>query len=497
MKLTAGQRYNETGSLEILPGYDVVVAGGGTAGVVAALAAARDGARVLLIERGACLGGMLTTGNAGITMCTKFSGRPEERIRDQETLKTNPKEIQIVGGIVREITEKLLATGIGVGNEGTFGRYVFTSPEDFKHLLLQMMAEAGVQLRLHTWIASVIREGNVIHGVIVESKSGRQVIPAGYFIDATGDGDVAARAGVPYTVGVTEQDVCAKHAKIGEMQNAGVMFRVGNVNLERVFAYLEENPKYYIAQHFAQFTLAEAKARFRKNEMAAINILTDSTPGRFQVYNLPTPGVVTLCCPQIKGIDGCNADDLTRSELIMSDMLDRWMRTIKKIPGFDQSFLLQAPEMGIRETRHIQGEYLLELMDIYGQKHFDDCIGFGSHPIDTHPRPDWLKDPETAYPPRWYFQIPFRSLIAKDVDNLLVAGRCISATHEAFGCIRPTVQCMITGEAAGIAAAMCAEQGKPVRDLDLKLLRKKLIEKEIIHETQQDAEPCIRQPVTA
>ena len=474
--LQSGKEYVSEVRAEVLDAVDIVVAGGGTAGVVAALAAAHQGVRVLLIERNACLGGMLTTGNAGITMYTKFSGRGEDRLRDQVELKTSPKEIQIVGGIVREITERLLSTGVGIGNEGTFGRYVFTSPEDFKRLLLQMMTEAGVELKLHCWITDVIRENNVIEGVVIESKSGRQIIPARYFIDATGDGDVAARAGVPYTVGVTEKDICAKQATIGEMQNVGVMFRIGNVDLERVFSYLEENPQYYLAQPFAQFTLAEAKERFRKNEMATIDIKTDGTPAWFQVYNLPTPGVVTLCCPQIKGIDGCNVDDITRAEVIMADMLERWMNAIKNIPGFDESFLLQVPEMGIRETRHIQGEHLLDMMDIYEQRNFDDCIGFGSHPIDTHPRPDWLKDPVTSYPPRWYFQIPFRSLIAQAVENLLVAGRCISATHEASGCIRPTVQCMVTGEAAGVAAAICVRENLPLRKLDIVNLRKKLKE---------------------
>ena len=460
---------------EILEEVDVIVAGGGTAGVVAALAAARNGAKTMLVERGACLGGMLTTGNAGLTMYTKFSGSPELRVKDQEDLKNNPEDIQIVGGIVKEITENLLARGIGIGNEGTFGRYVFTSPEEFKSMLFQMMTDAGVKLRLHSLVTDVICEDNLIKGIVLESKSGRQILPAKLFIDATGDGDIAARAGVPYTVGVTEQDICAKQANIGEMHNVGVMFRVGNVDLDKVFSYLEANPENYIAQHFAQLTLAEAKERFQKNEMATINILTNGTPAQFQVYNLPTPGVVTLCCPQIKGIDGCNVEHITRAEVMMADMLERWMKTIKKIPGFENSFLLQVPEMGIRETRHIQCDYVLEIMDIYKQKSFEDCIGFGSHPVDIHPRPDWLEDPATAYPPRWYFEIPFRSLIAKGFANLLIAGRCISATHEASGCIRPTVQCMITGEAAGTAAAMCINNNKSIRKLEYRSLRNGLI----------------------
>ena len=115
-------------------------------------------------------------------------------------------------------------------------------------------------------------------------------------------------------------------------------------------------------------------------------------------------------------------------------------------------------------------------MDIYEQKKFEDCIGFGAHPIDTHPRPEWLNDPETSYPPRWFFEIPFRSLIVRKLDNLLVAGRCISATHEAFGCIRPTVQCMVIGEAAGTAAAMAAKEDTPLRKLSFAELRTRLKE---------------------
>ena len=251
--------------------------------------------------------------------------------------------------------------------------------------------------------------------------------------------------------------------------------------MERTFSWLEENPENFREQPFAGFTLMEAKERFEKSEMAVINIVRkNETVAGFQVYNLPTEGVVTLCCPSVKNMDGCNVEDLTKAEIVMADMLKRWMESIHKVPGFEKAFLLQVPEMGVRETRHIQGDYLLELMDIYHQKKFEDCIGLGSHPIDTRPRPEWLNDPETAYPSRWCFQIPFRSLIAKTIKNLLIAGRCISATHEAFGCIRPTVQCMITGEAAGTAAAMCVKQNVKPRNLNTDELRKALKEQGVV-----------------
>lgn len=482
---------------EVLPEADVVVAGGGTAGVVAALAAARNGARTVLVERYGHLGGMLTHGNAGITMFTKFSGKPEEHEADLEALKDHPEELHIAGGITMEIAERLLAEGIGIGNSGTVGSYIFTSSEDFKCMLFKMMKDAGVRLRLHSMVVDVVKDDGKITGIVLESKSGRQVLPAKQFIDTSGDGDVAARAGVPYTVGVTEQDVCASQAKIGEMHPVGVMFKAGNVDLKRTFDWLSEHPEHYKKQPFARFTFEEARERLKENEMATIDVIRDGeVPARFQIYNLPTPGVVTLCCPQIKNMDGCDVEELTRAEEIMSSMLGRWFDSIKKVPGFENSYLLQIPEMGVRETRHIQGEYILNLMDIYEQKDFEDCIGLGSHPIDTRPRPEWLNDPETSYPPRWYFQIPFRSLIAQRYENLLIAGRCISATHEAFGCIRPTVQCMITGEAAGTAAAMCVRDNINVRELDYRSLRNTLTEQGVKCLNNQGEESCLQESVT-
>jgi len=466
--------------IEVLPEVDVVIAGGGTAGVVAAIAAARGGANVTLIERYGYLGGMITAGNAGLTMYTKFSGNPDEHNKDQKALATNPRDVQIAGGIVREITERLIEGNIGLGSSGTFGSYVFTSSEDFKRMLLQMMKEENLKLRLHTWAVDVIQEENTIKGVVIESKSGRQFVPAKQFIDATGDGDLAARSGVPYTIGVTEDDVCAKASKIGKMQNVGVMFKMGNVDLKATYEWLTKSPEHFKMQSFARFSLEEAKERFEKGEMSTIMVRNDKVPQCFQVYNQPDEGVVTLCCPQIKDIDGCDAEQLTRAEVIMADMLGRWIENIKELPGFEKSFLLDCPEMGVRETRHIQCDYVLNLMDIYEGREFEDSIGLGSHPIDTRPRPEWLDDPETAYPPRWSFKIPYRCMIAKNKENLLIAGRCVSATHEAFGCIRPTVQCMIIGEAAGTAAALCIKEDVTPRTLDTNLLQKTLKDSGVI-----------------
>ena len=467
-----GDSITTTLETKVVDAADVLVAGGGTAGCLAALAAARNGADVLLVERYGYLGGMMTAGNAGLTMWMKFSGDAAQHEEDQRALGQKPADVQIAGGITREVADRLIETGAGLGSASQAGSYVFTSSEDLKRLLFEMMREAGVRLRLHSWIADVLVEDGTVQGLALESKSGRQAVLGEQVIDTTGDGDVCARAGVPFHLGVTPEDVCAREgaAEVGEMQPMGVMFKAGNVDLERCLEWLAENPDRFVMQPFARITLDEARERFDRGEMSTWVVRGNGAPATFQVYYLPTASVVTLCCPRFIG-DGTSVEDLTRSEVAMAETVHEWMGGIRELPGFEQAFLLDCPTIGVRETRHIRGEYLLNIDDIFHQVEFPDSIGRGSHPIDTRPRPEWLNDPATAYPPRWYFHIPFRSLLPKGTTNLLVAGRCISATHEASGCIRSTVQCMITGEAAGTAAALCVRDGTDPRSLPTERLR--------------------------
>ncbi|MBU0715808.1 MAG: FAD-dependent oxidoreductase, partial [Verrucomicrobia bacterium] len=452
---------------------DVVVAGGGTAGVVAALAAARNGAKTLLIERYGFLGGMMTAGNAGLTKYVVHSTDPSDYAKVLGRLADHPSDVQIVGGIPMEITNELLKSGAGIGTDRTAGSYVFTSSEDFKYQLLTLLQRAGVKLLLHSWIVDVLKEGNTIKSVIVENKSGRQALLGKIIIDATGDGDVAARAGAPFTICKISAKASSKSSSLSAM---GVMFKVGNVNLLQLFEYLKTNPDRFQIQRCALLSLADAFKKLTNGEMMTINIKTDFSPYFFQVYNLPMEGVVTLCCPCYHG-DGTSAADLTRAEIAVRDIVQRWCQKIRKIPGFYKMYLLDCPQIGVRETRLIQGEYVLTIEDIFNTREFEDSIGRGAHPVDA-PVPASIKN--HPLPPRWSFSIPYRSLVAKNVDNLLLAGRCISVTHEAFGCTRGTVQCMITGEAAGTAATLCLRDKVKPKDLNIKKLRKKLFEQKVV-----------------
>jgi len=470
--LKVGESFVRKVKTEIIAEADVLVAGGGTAGVVAALAAARNGAKTLLVERYGFLGGMMTAGNAGLTKYVVHSTEHADYGKVLKKLADRPSEVQIVGGIPMEITNELMKIGAGIGTEGTAGSYVFTSSEDFKWLLLAMLKKAGVKLLLHSWIVDVTKEKDVIKGIVVENKSGRQAILGKVFVDATGDGDVAARAGAPFEIC---QVANKSNNKTSSLSAMGVMFRVGNVKLTKLFEHLKANPEIFQIQRCALLSLEEAFGKLKKGEMMTINVKTGFSPYFFQVYNLPMEGAVTLCCPCCHG-DGTSVADLTRAEMVIGEMVHAWCKKIRKIPGFEKMYLLDCPQIGVRETRLIRGEYVLTIDDIFDMREFEDGIGRGAHPVDA-PVPKPLKDRPLR---RWSFSIPYRSLVVKGIDNLLVAGRCISVTHEAFGCTRGTAQCMITGEAAGTAAALCLKDRVRPRKLSVEKLRKKLLEQKVI-----------------
>jgi len=256
-----------------------------------------------------------------------------------------------------------------------------------------------------------------------------------------GGGTAGVIAAIAAARGGAKVRLVERHHFLGGMMtggNAGLtLFTVYDENEEeyrKIISQLGDNPQ---AVHDS----------FSRGEMATFELKVDSMA--HHVYSSPLPGVVTLGCPCASG-SGLDVNDLTEGQFAM---FKRVIMLREGLPGFEESYLIELPEIGVRETRHIQGDHVLTVEDILARTVYADSIGRGSHPIDAGRLPAHLK--QAATEDHWYFNIPYRSLIVCGLDNLLFAGRCISATHEASGCTRPTVQCMITGQAAGTAAALC------------------------------------------
>jgi len=402
--------------------YDVVVAGGGTAGVAAAIAAARNGADTLLIEKYGFLGGTMTAGLVNPFMTFHAGNR------------------QIIKGIFQEIIDHLKDMG------GYDEKTKAFDNEAMKLVLDQMVKEAGVRLLLHTYVTDVIlTKMNKVRGVEIYNKSGRQVVLGKVTVDATGDGDVAVMAGAPYEKGRRED---------GLTQPMTLNFRVGGVDVERM------PPRDEINKLFE-----EAKA---KGELSIPreNILYFPTTRKSEIHFNTT---------RIVMVDGTKAEDLTYAETEGRRQMVELMKFLKeKVPGFENAYLLtSAFQVGVRETRRIIGEYILTEEDIVKARKFKDTIAKGSYPIDIHnPKGEGtvIKRP----PPGESYDIPYRCIVPKKVDNLLVAGRCVSSTHEAQAAIRVIPIVVAIGQAAGTAAALAVRLNIPPRELDVSLLQETL-----------------------
>ena len=464
--------------------YDVVVCGGGTAGAFAAIAAGRQGAKTLLVERSFTVGGMLTMGNAGITKfsehCTDVNKYKNEVL---DLLGTeNSKKVQVVGGLALEYVERMVREGTALGTNGTAGSYIFTDKCEAQWTLMDMLEDAGVEVLYDTRVCMAVMDGDTLKGIVVHNKEGFCRIEAGVIIDCTGDADVAAVSGAPFHKGASELDVqeCPK-LHLGQMMHAGCMYRVRDVDFDKLFDYLEKNPEKYGVHPFGVMDIQNAKESHLRGEMCVFHVRIDDPEGKspfrnVQVYNLPTSGEAILLGPLcgVFGFDGLDARSISKGQRLLQEGARKLTAILKAdVPGFENVKVTYVPDAGTRESRHIIGEYTLQTMDVAKGVDFEDSVACGGHPIDISPRPKELDDvPEN----HWRFHIPYRTMVPLKVENLLVAGRSISATRLANGAARPTAQCMALGEAAGIAAAMCVKEGVTPRNIDVQKLRAVLVE---------------------
>ena len=407
--------------------WDLIVVGGGFTGTAAAVAAARQGSNVLLVEKSGFLGGA-----AGNNLINPFM--PNETHMDE-----SKSELWLSQGIYREIRELLERMG------GANGRCFHE--EYLKLALDRLTREAGVNLLLHATFAGVNVADGRISSIRVATKSGILELAADNFIDATGDADLAVAAGCPYHLGRPD----------GLCQPMTLCFRLANVDLARF-----KESRAMINPLYQQFQ------REGKIQNPRENVL---------IFSSMIDGVLHFNTTRVIKHNPTDPFDLTRAELQAREQMFEMYNFLKEnIPGFEKSeILISAPEIGVRESRMIDGEYLLTQEDLVDCTLFPDAIAAGNYDIDIH-NPEGAGTSHYYFPQGKWYTIPYRSLIPKGVDNLLVAGRCISSTHEAQASYRimPIVCCL--GEAAGAAMAVAAKQGVIPKQVDVKEVQRILTE---------------------
>lgn len=472
--------------------YDVVVCGAGTAGVIAAIAAGRQGAKVLLIERSFHVGGMLTEGNAGITKFTEHCKDIEKYNKEVvDVLATDPRSVQVAGGIPHELCMRLIKSGGAAGTNGECGSYIFTERYAAEAMMLDMLAEAGVDILYDSKVCLTCKEGDTLKKIVVANKSGFVEYSAKCFIDSTGDADVAALSGVEYALGSSERDIAEGGVTaMGQMQPCGTMYRVDGVDYEKLFEFLEANPWRFGIQSVAQQDLAEVKARYAKGEMCCFCIFIPNPNPKeaakfpkaaVQIYVEPShKGAIVLCYPGGARTNaymgnGVDAESISagQTELVHGALRITEILREEFPEGFSGARVVHVPDIGVRESRHIVGKYVMTALDVISGRDFEDSIGGGGHHIDSNHVPDEIRAMSMDH---WRFHVPYSIMLPEKVKNLLVAGRAASATRLASGAIRVSVVCMEMGEAAGVAAAMAAKEGISPDEIDVKAMRQILLD---------------------
>ena len=437
----------------------VLVVGGGPSGVCAAVAAARQGSQVTLVEQAGTCGGMATQALVGPFMtCYDKSGMQ-----------------MILKGIFSEVVDRLVACGGALHPSEIRAGTGYTSwivvghdhvtpfePEALKRVYDEMLTEAGVSMLYHTTFLEPIMDGSRLCGGIFSSKSGVEKINAAVTIDCTGDGDVAARAGVPFENG---------NEGLHITQPATMFFRIGNVNAEKLYHEIEAHKNDFYRKDGVNYRslhwrVAEARARGDWTlDRVSIGIFQGVKPDE---WNINTS--------RIMGIDSTDSRSLTEGEIEGRRQVDEIFRFLKKyVPGCEDARLLcSGSTLGIRESRHIHGEKTLTLEDIIEGRTPHDSVLVCSNSADIHGRFGPKSNEYVVIQYGDWYGIPYGCLVPQRIDGLLLAGRCFSATSDAAGAVRVMPPCMCMGQAAGIAASLSAQQCMNPRNIQPAQVRETL-----------------------
>ena len=420
--------------------FDVVVAGSGSAGATAAIAAARSGAKTLLIERFGFLGGTSTA------VLDTFYG----------FYTPGSRSMKVVGGIADDVVRGLCEYDACMERPNTYGAGtgVTYNSEYLKVVWERLVQDSGAAILLYAWIQDATVSGQRIQSLTVATRQGLRAVAGKNFVDATGDADLCYFSGAPF-------ELAGEHEPA---QMLTTTFKVANVDLP--------------------LRKSMSKQEFHRRMAEA------AESGRFNLprregsdHATPVKGMVATNMTRVQSFESCagrvrNATDpdlLTHAEIEGRRQALEYLRFLKtEIPGYAEADLVAfGTQIGIRETRRVHGEYRLTREDVLGARQFDDQIGLCGAPIEDH---------HAGAGTEWHYLpdgqcvgIPFRTLVPRKIENLLVAGRCFSATHDAHASVRSMAQCMAMGQAAGTAAALCSASNRSPRELDFPFLQKNLV----------------------
>jgi hypothetical protein len=414
---------------------DVLVVGGGSAGCAAAIAAAREGASTLLVEANGFLGG------TGAAVLDTFYG-----------FYAPGGEARVVEGIGWELCERLLSSGQAFERPNTYGAGtgVTYEPEALKFAWDQLVGEAGARVLHHARLIAVVGDERRVSGVIVETKAGPRRISATSFVDTTGDGELAWRAGA--SVDRPDEE--------NRVQPLTATFRLGGVDVERTSTQ-ELHRLMAEAGESGRYELPRREGSSHRTVLA---------------------GVVHTNLTRVLGVDATQPWQLSDAEQEGRRQVQEYVRfLVEQVPGYENSYLLGTSVwIGVRETRRLHGRYVLTREDVLAARDFDDAIARCGAPVEDHAGGEstiWEYVGSDGLPSGLTYGIPFGCLCPADLDNVLVAGRCLSATHDAHASVRSMAQCMAMGQAAGTAAAMGTADGADPTAVDIDGLRGRLADR--------------------
>ena len=441
-------------SLPVYRDVDVAVVGAGPAGIAAAVAAARGNAKVFVFDQWGSVGGMATMGLVGPFM-TSFDSTGKN---------------QIIRGIFEELVQRMKAMGGAIhpkeiGPETSYSGYYkighnHVGPfdhEPFKIAAVQRIQDSGAELLLHTNFVDVLKENNRISGVVISNKAGISAVRAKIVVDCTGDGDVAVRAGETFDLG----------RKDGNIQAATLFFRVCNVDVAKMDKHMAEHSD-EIMPFFGPYSWL---IKEKQKEWEGIN------RAEVCLFQNPTKGEFRMNVTRILDVDGTKPEDLTRAEIEGTKQAVKAFNFLKKYaPGFENAgFMGTAAAIGVRETRHIHGKFWLTGEMVENCQVPDTSIAVFATNIDTHNKDD-AKGTFITISKGPFYGVPYGCLVPQKTENLLLAGRHISAEATAASSIRMMPCCMALGQAAGAAAALAVKNNQPCADVDVKKLRSVLKE---------------------